>query len=165
MILKSQYFVFFDFSHRCSLRIISMMQSTVVTCTGSAPARPTSRTEQGTLTKRRRTSSSRDITLKLFTCTISAAGAEAKLRQPDDDDNDNGRRRNIHTSFNKLLLIGSAHFRQLNMMVKKKKSHSCPHTRPCWLRVCVSLVLLFLRSSVDVLVGSVEFNMLEKTGF
>lgn len=51
--------------YRCSLRIISMMQSTVVTCTGSAPVPPTSRTEQGTLTKKKLTSSSRDITLKL----------------------------------------------------------------------------------------------------
>lgn len=67
-------------------------------------------------------------------------------------------------SFSKLLLIGFAYLRQLKMMVQKdpKKSHSCPHT--CWLRVC-QFSLLFLQSDVGGLVGSVQFNMLEKRGF
>lgn len=68
-----------------------------------------------------------------------------------------------HTSFSKLLLIGSAHLRQLNMMVKKKKSQLSSHMPPLAACVC-EFSLVFLRSSVHVLVGSVEFNMLEKDG-
>lgn len=74
-----------------------MMQSTVVTCTGSALALPMSRTEQETLTKRRLTNSSRDITLKLSHPAVhlhSQCGAEAKLRQL--DENNNGRTQNIY---------------------------------------------------------------------
>lgn len=76
------------FVHRCSLRIILMMQSTVVTCTGSALARPMCRTERETLTKRRLTSSSRDITLKLSHPAAHIhiqSSAEAKLQQLDDN--------------------------------------------------------------------------------
>lgn len=70
------------FSCRCSLRIISMMQSTVVTCTGSGPAPPTCRTERETLTKRRPTSSRRDITtlhLKHLSHTAAACVCELSL--------------------------------------------------------------------------------------
>ena len=74
-----------------------MMQSTVVTYTGLALAPPMSRTEQETLMKRKLTSSSHDISLKLSHSAIrihNQCGAEAKLRQP--DDNNNGRMRNIY---------------------------------------------------------------------
>lgn len=64
-------------------------------------------------------------------------GAEAKLRHPDDE-TIMDKQENIHTSFSKLLLIGSAHLRQLNMMVKKKIPAVLTHALAgC---MCVSLV-------------------------
>lgn len=102
--------------HRCSSRIISTMQSTAATCTGWAPAPPTSRTGRGTLTKRRPTSSSRDTrpTAPRSTCTISVTPT-GRLSWYWNN-------KKALASFSKLLLIGSAHLRYV------KESHSCPHT-------------------------------------